>query len=147
MLWFTCTAVVIVAGFFILLPLFRQPMDKLDVELLSETELDRLLDRKTIVYRNLKDLEFENAMGRLSEADFKRLDAEYKNEAAIILQKLDQLDAADNLDQIIEKDIAARKAKLFPAPPKPAQGSSNCPSCGAEIIPGKKFCADCGCRI
>jgi len=144
MLWVACTGVVVLAALYILAPLFRETKDTLDIELLAETELDRLLDRKAVVYRNLKDLELEYKMGRLSDADFEQLGAGYKNEAALILQKLDQMDASENLDDLIEKDIASRKA------PKPAAGkrrvpdSLKCPACGAEVIPGKKFCADCG---
>ena len=145
MIWVACTALVILAGFFVLMPLFREPKGALEVELLAETELDRLLDRKGAVYGNLKDLEFEHQMGRLSDADFQQLEAGYYGEATEVLKKLDQLNASDNFDAAIEKDIAARKAKLFAA--QPAQGSLRCPSCGAEVIAGKKFCADCGCRL
>lgn len=146
MLWFACTALVALAGFYVLMPLFREPEGTLDIELLAETELDRLLDRKAVVYSNLRDLEFEHKMGRLTDADFQQLDAGYKNEAAAILQKLDQLNASDNLDEVIEKDIAARKAKVYASVTKPAE-DSRCPSCGAEIISGKKFCPDCGHRL
>ena len=147
MFWFACSAMVILAGFYILAPLFRETRSRLDVELLAETELDRLFDRKAVVYRNLKDLEFEYSMGRLSNADYKRLETEYKNEAATILEKLDQLDAAENLDEAIEKDIASRKAARFATGPKPPLISQRCPSCGSEIVPAKKYCADCGHRI
>ena len=115
MFWILCAALVLLAGGYVLLPLFREPKAALDIDLLAETELDRLLDRKTVIYRNLKDLEFEYAMGRLSDADFHRLEADYKNDAAIILAKLDQLGASEGLDEAMEKDIAARKAKLFAA--------------------------------
>lgn len=147
MFWFTCAGVVILAGFYVLMPLFRETKDRLDVDLLAETELDRLFDRKAVIYRNLQDLGFEYSMGRLSETDYQRLETEYKNEAAAILQKLDQLDAAGNLDEAIEKDIDSRKAVLFSSDPKPPLISRLCPSCGAEVIQGKKFCADCGYRI
>jgi hypothetical protein len=147
MLWLACTAVVIAAGFITLRPLFREPEGALDIDFLAETELDRLLDRKAVIYRNLRDLEFEHRMGRLSEADFHQLETGYKNEAAAVLQKLDQLDASENLDGMIEKDIAARKAKLYGSRSKREREPVRCPSCGAEIIPGKKFCADCGHRL
>ena len=144
MLWLACVALVLAGGCYVLIPLFRESRGSLDIDLLAETELDRLLDRKEIVYRNLKDLEFEFKMGRLSEADFKQLNAGYKNEAAAILQKLDQLDASENLDEKIEKAIALRKAALYDPDSKT---SARCPSCGAEIISGKKYCADCGHRL
>ena len=146
MLWIACTAVVMIAGWYTLRPLFRESEGNLDVDLLSETELDRLLDRKTVIYRNLQDLEFEHKMGRLSDVDFEQLASGYKSDAASILQRLDQLDASENLDEVIEKDIAARKARR-PGSVKRERQAGRCPACGSEIISGKKFCADCGQRL
>jgi hypothetical protein len=144
MIWIACIAVVIAAGFYTLRPLFTEPEGNLDIDFLAETELDRLLDQKNTIYRNLQDLELEHKMGKLSAEDFQRLGAGYKAEAASVLQRLDQLNASENLDETIERDVAARKAKLFGAGPKHAKESPRCPSCGAEVIPGKKYCADCG---
>ncbi len=144
MIWITCAVVAVIAGCYVLIPLFSEPKASVDIELLAETELDRLLERKDVIYRNLKDLDFEHSMGRLSEEDFYRLETDYKNDAAQLLEKLDQLGASDGLDEEIEKEIVVRKAKLFASAPVPAKETPRCPSCGAEIIRGKKFCADCG---
>jgi hypothetical protein len=144
MLILACTIMVLLAGFYVLMPLFKEPKGNLEVELLAETELDRLLNQKAVVYSNLKDLEFEYKMGRLADADFRRLEAGYKSEAAIVLQKMDMLGAGRNIDETIEQDIAARKAKLFSPDAPRRMDSTRCPSCGADIIPGKKFCTDCG---
>ena len=84
------------AGIHVLTPLFRMPKTRLEIEPVTETEMDRLLDRKTVVYGNLRDLEFEYKMGRLSESDFQQLGAAYKKEAAGILQRLDNLSASEN---------------------------------------------------
>jgi hypothetical protein len=147
MLLLACTMLTVLAGVYILTPLFREPKGNLEVELLAETELDRLLNRKAIVYTNLKDLEFDNKMGRLSGADFNRLEAGYRSEAAVILQKLDQLGAEKDIDENIEREVAARKARLFSAGPVQVPESATCPDCGAEVAQGKKFCADCGRRL
>jgi hypothetical protein len=150
MLIIACTAVVLMAGIYVLTPLFKEPPGNLEVELLAETELDRLLNRKAVVYTNLKDLEFEYKMGRLSDADFQRLESGYKLEAATILQKLDQLGIEKNIDENIERDVALRKARLYPSTGRQAshhEETSKCPVCGADIISGKKFCADCGHRL
>ncbi len=149
MLILACSAIVVIAGAYVIIPLFKEPKGNLEVELLAETELDRLLNRKAVVYSNLKDLEFEYKMGRLGDADFQRLEAGYKNEAAQLLQRLDQLGAEKDLDEVIEKDIATRKARLSSGASRPgrAQSQSKCPSCGAEVPAGKKFCADCGHRL
>ena len=145
MIWIACTAIAVFAGFFTLRPLFREPQSEMDVDLPAETELDRLLNQKNVIYRNLRDLEFEYKMGRLSAGDYEGLQAGYRNEAAAVLQRLERLDASENLDAAIETEIAARKSRLYGAGPKRAQAL--CPSCGAEVITGKKFCADCGHRL
>jgi hypothetical protein len=147
MLWIACGTVVILAGFFVLAPLFKEPKGNLEMELLAETESDRLLNRKAVLYGSLKDLELEYAMGRLSDADFHELATGYKNEAAAILQRLDQLGESQNPDSATEKKMALRKSKRHDSSAKEARDSSRCPSCGAQIIPGKKFCADCGRRF
>ena len=144
MLIAACGLLVVIAGIYVLTPLFKEPGGNLEVELLAETELDRLLSRKAVVYSNLKDLEFEYRMGRLSDGDFRRLEAGYKSEAAKLLQDLDRLDVPKDLDETIERDIAARKTKLFPGT---AEMTRRCPSCGAESPIGKKFCADCGGKL
>ena len=144
MIWLSCTALVLLAGIYVLMPLFRKSAHGPEMELVAETEADRLLDRKTVVYRNLRDLEFEYKMGRLSDSDYQQLEAVYKNEAAGILQKLDKLSVAEELGEAIEKGIGAVKGKRKASGPKRKKHASHCPSCGAEVVPGKKFCADCG---
>ena len=147
MIWLSCTALVLLAGIYVLMPLFRKPARSSEIELVAETELDRLLDRKTVVYGNLRDLEFEYKMGRLSDSDFQQLGAGYKNEAAGILQRLDQMSASENPGEVIEKDTAIRKARQHASGSKPVQDVPLCPSCGAEVLAGKKYCADCGHRL
>ena len=132
------------AAIYVFMPLFKEPKGNLEVELLAETDLDRLLNRKAVVYSNLKDLEFEHKMGRLGEADFHRLETGFKVEAAEILGRLDRLGATENLDEGIEEAIAARKTRL--AAGRQAVPAT-CPSCGADLVPGKQFCADCGHRL
>jgi hypothetical protein len=146
MVWLACAAFTLLAGIYVLLPLFRELKDSPDIAHAAETDLDRLLDRKTIIYGNLRDLEFEYKMGRLSDSDFKQLEAGYKNEAAVILQKLDSLGASGKLNEVIKKDIAPGKAKQPASGMKPKHGA-RCPSCGSEVFEGKKFCADCGHKL
>lgn len=147
MVWAACSVAVVVAAFYVLIPLFKGSGSNLDLELTAETEMDRLLDRKAVVYKNLRDLEQDYRMGRLSESDFRRLEADYKNEAAMILQSLDRMSASRDLDDTMEKAVAARKVSAGLSGPAQARNASHCPSCGAEVIPGKRFCADCGRRL
>ena len=48
-----------------------------------------LLDEKNAVLRAIKDLEFERAVGKLSDEDFARLDAKYRSRAKHLLAALD----------------------------------------------------------
>jgi len=144
MIFLAGTILTAFTAIYVLMPLFKEPKGNLDVELLAETELDRLLNRKAVIYSNLKDLEFEYKMGRLGDADFHRLEGGFKAEAAEILAKLDQLGVEQHLDDGIEQAIAVRRTKLTSGQ-KAVQ--KTCSSCGAEVIPGKQFCADCGHRL
>lgn len=145
--WLACTILVLLTGIYVLMPLFRKSELSREIEATAETEADRLLDQKTVVYRNLRDLEFEYKMGRLSDSDYRQLGAVYRNEAAGILQKLDKLNVAENSGKVMEKDIGAAKGKRKASKPKLKEDASHCPSCGAEVTPGKKFCGDCGHRL
>lgn len=143
----SCTVLTVVAGIYVLVPLFRESSGSLDIDLRAETEADRLIDRKNAIYRNLKDLALEYEMGRLSDEDYSQLQAGYKKDAAIILQRLDGLKSSQNQDEEIEKEIAARKRKMGSGDSVSAEASAKCSSCGADLIPGKKFCADCGHKL
>lgn len=137
MLWIACIAVVLAAGYYTLRPLFRAEGSS-GSEARGETEADRLLDRKNVIYRNLRDLELEHKMGRLSDADFRQLEAGYKAEAAALLQQLDQLNAVKR----VVKQNERKQAEAAPSKSVPAV--QHCPSCGAESPAGKRYCGECG---
>ena len=126
-MWISCVILVLAAGGYALWPLFVKNFNE-GAGAPAETDADYLVARKTALYRNIKELEFEYKMGRMTESDFQRLEMEYKGEAAEILQKLDALNAP------VIKPESVDKANV-------------CPACGAKTIPDKKFCADCGARL
>jgi len=140
----SCTALTVLVGLFVLGPLFRGSANSLDMEFMAETERDRLMDRKMAIYGNLKDLAFEYEMRRLSDEDFRQLEADYKTDAAVILHKLEQLEVSEHLDESSEKDIATEKKLDQPSESIPQKSEVLCPFCGGDIIHGKNFCADCG---
>lgn len=147
MLIVVCAFLTVAAAFYVLTPLFREARGNLEVELLAETQLDRLLNRKAIIYSNIKDLEFEYKMGRLSDKDFQRLETGYKGEAALILQELDNLGVEKDLDEKIESEVSARKAALFSESSTDRPTPLVCPNCSAHVTAGNKFCGDCGHRL
>jgi hypothetical protein len=66
-----------------------------------------LLVEKDAVLRSLKDLEFEKQVGKISDDDFKRLDAEFRTRAKRILKLLD-----DDLKEHREKARALVQKEL-----------------------------------
>jgi flagellar biosynthesis/type III secretory pathway M-ring protein FliF/YscJ len=46
--------------------------------------------RKESKYREIRDAQLDHAAGKLSDADFEKLDADLRNEAAAILRELDR---------------------------------------------------------
>jgi len=147
MILLACIAFTLLAGTYILIPLFRESKGSRALGPAGESDLDRLQDRKSIVYRNLRDLEFEYKMGRLSDADFQQLEAGYKNEAADILQKLDSMLSSTTHKRGSRNDMSAGPPKRSGADSKPKTAAPRCPACGAEVFAGKKFCADCGHKL
>ena len=67
----------------------------LRVRAAAEPSADRRADldaAKEAKYREIKDAELDFRMGKLSEADWRALDAELRAQAIEILRQLDQLD-------------------------------------------------------
>ena len=90
-----------------------------------------LEERKAQIYENLRDLQFEFRVGKLSEADYQT--------SKLLLQK--ELAAVTAL---IEVTGAKPSAPPVPAAkPKPA-ASNVCPHCDAQFAQPLKFCGECG---
>lgn len=60
----------------------------------EKTRLDYLLERKEVLYDNLRDLNFEFRAGKYIEADFEAQRLALEGEAAILLTEIDQLKIA-----------------------------------------------------
>jgi hypothetical protein len=57
----------------------------------SASSLKRLLRKKETIYENMKDLEFEYKMGKLSEEDYRRLRDDYSREVYEVMSKIDAI--------------------------------------------------------
>jgi hypothetical protein len=57
----------------------------------GDPRIAELEARKEVKYREIRDTELDRAAGKLSEADFRRQDAELRREAIAILKELDGL--------------------------------------------------------
>ena len=98
-----------------------------------------LIRKKEMVYHNIKDLQFEYQMGKVSEEDFNNLDTEYRIEAADVLKQI-ELMAVKTRNQEIHKTMTHI----------PGTGQAHrvdthwCTACGTARIKGHQFCTGCG---
>jgi hypothetical protein len=109
-------ALVIIAIFVMLLvsyPLFgrqRQLHQMEDAFDFGDTrQLDFLKSKKASIENNIRELEFEHQMGKLSEQDYETLRQGYENEVGKIDQSLDKLRIKKNIEEVIEEEVRSRR--------------------------------------
>jgi rubrerythrin len=93
--------------------------------------------RKDAAVIAMVDIENEHELGKLSDADFAALRAEYESEAITALRALESVEV-DETDDQLEAEIAAMKERLGGV-----TSAATCPNCGAERTPGRA-CPSCG---
>lgn len=129
-----------ILGFLILTwvisPLFKR--GGLIYEVHGQTE--DLEDKKMRVYGNIKDLEFDYAMGRLSENDFQEIRGQFTREASEVVARLEELQKHD-LDALIEADL---KRVNHESVAEVEKSEKYCIECGHKNPAKAKFCAACG---
>lgn len=92
----------------------------------------------------LKEIEFDLATGKLSDADYAMLKERYSNEALVALDR-DQRDeqrVAATVDP--EALVAARLSQLRSAQASGTPAPPLCPGCGPRPEPDALFCSSCG---
>jgi hypothetical protein len=93
----------------------------------ATTGYEHLEQRRARIYENLRDLQFEYRVGKLSEADYQTTKQSLQGELAAAMAEIDKL-----------KGLAPPQAK-----PK-ADPATTCPHCGAKFPAPMKFCGECG---
>ena len=87
-------------------------------------------ERRAAIYENLRDLQFEYRVGKLSDEDYQRTKVGLQKELAGVLEE-------------IEKVNAGGKAPVA-APVSAAKSANECPHCHATFAKPMKFCGECG---
>jgi hypothetical protein len=102
---------------------------------------------KTLALRSIKELEFDKAMGRVSEEDFKEMSGRLRVRAARLIK---QLDAGGSYRQQIEQELQKRlgEPELRPAVTRAAAAANRvCASCETANDADAKFCKGCGAKL
>lgn len=86
-----------------------------------------LEDRKAQIYENLRDLQFEYRVGKLSDEDYQQTKLGLQKELAGVIGEIDKFGGVETPS------------------PQPVQSPANvCPHCNAQFPKPMKFCGECG---
>ncbi|MEE8130536.1 MAG: zinc ribbon domain-containing protein [Vicinamibacterales bacterium] len=102
------------------------------------------LDReKTLVLRAIKELEFDRAMGKVSDSDFRLMGERLRARAIALMKQLD--DDTPGYRERIERELAERLQGIGEEPVESgADARPVCDACGANNESDAKFCKRCG---
>ena len=123
------TVAVLVAIGAMLFTLFIRPQDVPEAPPVSPTA--HLEERKAQIYANLRDLQFEFRLGKLSDADYQKTKVDLQRELAKVLA---EIDAVQTVAPVQRKTVQ----------PKTKPDGKTCPHCGAKFPQPLKFCGECG---
>jgi hypothetical protein len=94
-----------------------------------------LEERRAAIYENLRDVQFEYRVGKLSDADYQAVKTNLQRELAGVLAEMDRITGAKPPAKASSKPAAA---------PTPTDMAKECPHCGARFANAMKFCGECG---
>ncbi len=124
----------------------------------EELELSALFAERDRAISALKELEFDNSLGKVPAEDYRLQRAELMQKGADAMRQIDEYKAggapmpedgledaiaarrADTSEDDLESLIAARRSK------RKAKSGGFCPNCGHPLLSGDKFCTSCGKR-
>lgn len=98
---------------------------------------------QTVALRALKEIEFDRATGKLSDADYDALKAKYTAEALAAMR-------TEHGAESIEQKAKPAPRSLLPAPscpdhgPRPEPDAAFCSACGRRLGTAPGYCVRCG---
>jgi hypothetical protein len=132
------TTIVGIAALRMLRPLFFRYDDR--TAMVGQRTRAALEREKLFVLRSIKELEFDRAMGKLSESDWQEMSGRLRTRAARLIR---QLDAGAGYRAQVERDLIRRLGGTEDAQPQ----ARFCAACGAARDADARFCKQCGARL
>jgi hypothetical protein len=99
---------------------------------------------KQMTLRSIKELEFDRAMGRLSDDDWNEMSVRLRARAGRLMR---QLDAGAGYREQIEKDLVKRIGEKKETPKAAERTDIVCGSCDTANDHDAKFCKSCGAKL
>ena len=155
-------AVIVAVGLYL-----AQPYLSRSRRMLAEThELSTLMAERDRIVNALQELDFDDALGKIPQADYVSQRALLLQKGAEVLKRLDELTAtekAESPEDRVEQAVAARRADLSAQTDqgplddddvetlianrrsaRKEKSGGFCPRCGKPILVSDRFCPNCG---
>ena len=156
------TALVGIAALRTLRPLVTAEEDR--TSMIGQRTRVALEREKMLALRSIKELEFDRAMGKVSDSDWQEMSGRLRARATRLMR---QLDAGDGYREQIERDLAKRLGATAATAAAPGTGPRTgeisttgadaatatraamrvCGSCDTENDADAKFCKGCGQKL
>lgn len=161
-----CLSLVLLALWQSLRGLLVRSPSALSANVPHDARRDALLREKHELLTAIRDVRFEHELGKVSDADFQRMEQGYRARAREVLRELDEQIAPYRAQAraLLERAGAqppaavgsgngrpATAASAEPEPPAPVVATDvarrGCPQCGAGNDTDAVFCKRCGARL
>ena len=133
-------AVVLLVLVTVIFTFFVRTSDLPPAESVSPTA--HLEERRSAIYENLRDLQFEYRVGKLSEADYQQTKLSLQKELAGVMAEIDRVTGKPT--PVPAPSRAAAAAQTTAQTKSAAPAGTVCPHCGATFTEALKFCGECG---
>jgi hypothetical protein len=122
-------------------------------EMIGQRTRVALEREKLLALRAIKELEFDRAMGKLSDEDFREMAGRLRARAARLMRQLDagagyrdqiERDLAKKLGDAASRGKSPRPAAAPAAMARSAADERHCPACATANDHDARFCKNCG---
>ncbi len=103
-------------------------------------QLSELIERRDSLLAQIKELEFDYEVGKISDEDFAEINARYRTEAIAVLRRIDALRGNSRSLGQLESELRKRRARQQKA-------DRFCSQCGHPAAKTDRFCSNCGNKL
>lgn len=110
---FLAALIVVLGVIFVLLPLLSRRKYRFDPEdtfgLGDVRQLNYLNGKKATILENIKELDFDFEMGKLSDEDYSTLRNDYLKDAQDVVSAIEKLKIREEIEELIESEVKNRR--------------------------------------
>ena len=100
-------------------------------------QLIDLVEKRDCLLAQIKELEFDHEVGKVSAEDFAEINARYRTETIDILRRIDGRSGNNRPAQKLEEELGQLRSQR-------KKGMKFCGQCGNSVGKQDRFCLDCG---